>query len=74
MRRYALRAWLLCWLILVWILLWGDVSVANVVSGVAIALAISTAASWMPLCPSMPRARGEAATQRAGLRSPGVDD
>ncbi len=41
MRRYALRAWLLCWLILVWILLWGDVSVANVVSGVAIALAIT---------------------------------
>ena len=40
MRRYALRVWLLCWLVLVWILLWGDVSVANTVSGLAIALVI----------------------------------
>jgi multicomponent Na+:H+ antiporter subunit E len=41
MRRVALRVWVLCWLILVWILLWGSVSVANVVSGLAIALVIT---------------------------------
>src|SRR5829696_2363339 len=40
MRRAALRAWVLSWLILVWILLWGTVSAANVVSGLAIALVI----------------------------------
>jgi multicomponent Na+:H+ antiporter subunit E len=31
----------LCWLILVWMLLWGDVSVANAVSGLAVALGIT---------------------------------
>jgi len=41
MRRVALRIWVLCWLILVWILLWGTVSVANIVSGLAIALVIT---------------------------------
>jgi multicomponent Na+:H+ antiporter subunit E len=41
MRRVALRLWVLCWLILVWMLLWGTVSVANVVSGLAIALLIT---------------------------------
>ena len=41
MRRYALRAWVLCWLILVWILLWGTVSAANILSGLAIALLIT---------------------------------
>ena len=37
----ALRVWLLCWLILVWVLLWGNVSAANIVSGLAIALVIT---------------------------------
>jgi multicomponent Na+:H+ antiporter subunit E len=41
MRRIALRAWVLCWLMLVWILLWGSVSAANVLSGLAIALLIT---------------------------------
>jgi multicomponent Na+:H+ antiporter subunit E len=41
MRRIALRAWVLCWLILVWILLWGTVSTANILSGLVIALLIT---------------------------------
>lgn len=41
MRQVALRVWVLCWLIGVWMLLWGTVSVANVVSGLAIALLIT---------------------------------
>ena len=41
MRRVALRLWVLCWLMLVWILLWGTVSAANVISGLAIALIIT---------------------------------
>ena len=40
-RRVALRLWVLCWLIIVWILLWGTVSAANVISGLAIALIIT---------------------------------
>jgi multicomponent Na+:H+ antiporter subunit E len=41
MRRIALRAWVLCWLMLVWLLLWGTVSAANILSGLAIALLIT---------------------------------
>jgi multicomponent Na+:H+ antiporter subunit E len=41
MRRIALRGWVLCWLMLVWILLWGTVSAANILSGLAIALLIT---------------------------------
>jgi multicomponent Na+:H+ antiporter subunit E len=41
MRQITLRAWVLCWLILVWILLWGTFSAANIVSGLAIALVIT---------------------------------
>ena len=41
MRRIALRAWVLCWLMLVWILLWGTVSAANILSGLAVALLIT---------------------------------
>lgn len=41
MRRAALRAWVLCWLVLVWILLWGTVSAANIVSGLAVALVVT---------------------------------
>ena len=40
MRRPLLRAWVLCWLTLVWMLLWGNVSAANVLSGLAVALVI----------------------------------
>lgn len=46
MRRAVLRVWVLFWLMLVWILLWGSVSVANVASGLAIALIIT---SLLPL-------------------------
>ena len=41
MRRIALRAWVICWLILVWVLLWGTLSAANVLSGLAVALLIT---------------------------------
>ena len=41
MRRAALRLWVLFWLMLVWILLWGTVSAANVIAGLAIALIIT---------------------------------
>ena len=34
MRASLLRAWVLCWLILVWMLLWGNVSAANILSRV----------------------------------------
>lgn len=47
-RRLALRAWVLCWLTLVWILLWGTLSAANIVSGLAVALLITLA---LPLPP-----------------------
>ena len=48
MRRIALRIWILCWLILVWVLLWGSVSAANLLSGLAIALVVTL---WLPLPP-----------------------
>jgi multicomponent Na+:H+ antiporter subunit E len=41
MRTVALRIWLMCWLILVWLLLWGNVSAANILSGLLIALVIT---------------------------------
>jgi multicomponent Na+:H+ antiporter subunit E len=41
MRRFALRVWVLCWLVLVWTLLWGSVSLANIASGLGIALVIT---------------------------------
>lgn len=41
MRRQVLQAWVLCWLMLVWVLLWGSVSAANVVGGFAVALVIT---------------------------------
>jgi multicomponent Na+:H+ antiporter subunit E len=40
-RRTTLRAWMLIWLTLIWILLWGSFSAANVISGMAIALVIT---------------------------------
>jgi multicomponent Na+:H+ antiporter subunit E len=41
MRRLTLRIWVLVWLTLVWILLWGNISVANILSGLAIAALIT---------------------------------
>jgi multicomponent Na+:H+ antiporter subunit E len=40
MRRIALRLWVVCWLVLVWILLWGTFSAANILSGLLVALVI----------------------------------
>ena len=40
MRRNLLRIWVVCWLVLVWILLWGTFSAANVLSGLFVALVI----------------------------------
>jgi multicomponent Na+:H+ antiporter subunit E len=63
MRRIGLRAWVLCWLILVWMLLWGTVSAANILSGLAIALLITVAyylvlssiqVAWLALRPGPP--------------------
>ncbi|BBY95331.1 Na+/H+ antiporter subunit E [Mycobacterium gallinarum] len=41
MRNIVLRVWVVCWLILVWILLWGTFSAANVLSGLLVALVIT---------------------------------
>jgi multicomponent Na+:H+ antiporter subunit E len=41
MRLVALRIWILIWLTLVWILLWGNISAANILSGLAVALLIT---------------------------------
>jgi len=41
MRRYLLRAWVLCWLMLVWVLLWGTASAANFIGGLAVAVLIT---------------------------------
>jgi multicomponent Na+:H+ antiporter subunit E len=40
MRRNLLRLWVVCWLVLVWILLWGTFSAANILSGLLVALVI----------------------------------
>jgi multicomponent Na+:H+ antiporter subunit E len=50
MRQIALRIWVLCWLVLVWILLWGTASVANVLSGLLVALVIT----WLLPLPVVP--------------------
>ncbi|MCF6386342.1 Na+/H+ antiporter subunit E [Mycobacterium sp. MBM] len=41
MRKITLRIWTLCWLMLVWILLWGTFSAANIASGLLVALVIT---------------------------------
>lgn len=41
MRRYGLRIGLICWLTVVWVLLWGTLSAANILGGLAIALLIT---------------------------------
>jgi multicomponent Na+:H+ antiporter subunit E len=33
--------WVLCWLVLVWVLLWGKLSAANILGGLAIAMVIT---------------------------------
>lgn len=48
LRKVALRVWVVCWLVLVWQLLWGDVSAANVLSGLVVALVITV---LLPLPP-----------------------
>lgn len=40
MRRYLLQAWTLFFLVLVWNLLWGDISAANILAGLAVAVLI----------------------------------
>ncbi|WP_422742458.1 Na+/H+ antiporter subunit E [Mycobacterium sp. WMMD1722] len=40
-RWVLLRAWVLCWLVIVWTLLWGTLSAANIISGLAVALVIT---------------------------------
>ncbi len=49
-RWTTLRLWMLAWLVLVWILLWGNFSAANVISGLAVAIGITV---LLPL-PSVP--------------------
>ncbi|MEH3131809.1 MAG: Na+/H+ antiporter subunit E [Mycolicibacterium neoaurum] len=41
MRKVTLRIWTLCWLTLVWVLLWGTFSAANILGGLAVALVIT---------------------------------
>ena len=41
MRAVILRGWVLIWLTLVWILLWGNASAANILSGLAVGLLIT---------------------------------
>lgn len=41
MRSHVLRVWVLCWLMLVWVLLWGSASPANVLGGLAVAALIT---------------------------------
>lgn len=41
LRQIALRVAVLCWLALVWVLLWGSFSAANVLGGLALALLIT---------------------------------
>jgi multicomponent Na+:H+ antiporter subunit E len=48
LRWVLLRLWILTWLMLVWVLLWGNFSAANVLSGLAIALLITVS---LPLPP-----------------------
>ncbi len=50
MRRYVLRLWMLCWLILVWVLLWDKASAANIIGGLAVAVVI-TVLLPLPLVP-----------------------
>ncbi|ORB31406.1 Na+/H+ antiporter subunit E [Mycolicibacterium parafortuitum] len=48
MRHNTLRVWIVCWLVFVWVLLWGNISAANLLSGLAVALVITV---LLPLPP-----------------------
>lgn len=50
MRSRLLRVWVLCWLMLVWVLLWGKASPANIIGGFAVALVIT----WLLPLPAVP--------------------
>ena len=52
MRHHLLRAWVLCWLMLVWVLLWGKVSAANIVGGLADRAVDHGAVAAARRCPS----------------------
>ena len=41
MRSRLLRLWVLCWLMLVWVLLWGKATPANIIAGFAVALVVT---------------------------------
>ncbi|MDH6243914.1 Na+/H+ antiporter subunit E [Mycobacterium sp. OTB74] len=41
MRQHLARVGLICWLAVVWVLLWGDASAANILDGLALALLIT---------------------------------
>lgn len=41
MRSLLLRGWVLCWLMLVWVLLWGTASPANFIGGLAVAVVVT---------------------------------
>lgn len=41
MRGHLLRVWVLCWLMLVWVLLWGNATPANIIGGFAVALVVT---------------------------------
>ncbi|CAN5538058.1 Na+/H+ antiporter subunit E [soil metagenome] len=49
LRWITLRLWILTWLMLVWILLWGSFSAANVLSGLAIAVLITVLLPMPPV-------------------------
>lgn len=48
-RWVTLRVWVLTWLVLVWILLWGNFSAANIISGLAIALLVTVLLPMPPV-------------------------
>ena len=50
MRGLLLRAWVLCWLMLVWVLLWGSASPANILGGLAVAALVT----WLLPLPAVP--------------------
>jgi multicomponent Na+:H+ antiporter subunit E len=50
MRGNLLRVWVLCWLMLVWVLLWGKATPANIVGGFAVAAVIT----WLLPLPVVP--------------------
>lgn len=49
MRQIALRVLMLCWLAMVWVLLWGSVTAANVLGGLAVALLITVLLPMPPV-------------------------